>query len=752
MRPIAVAALCAALLSGQTRPSPQELLKKAVALHQAGKLDEAIQNYELLLKMYPDQFQIRSNLGAALAGAGRYSEAIQQYQKSIAAKPDPKVRLNLALAYYKTAQLAPAIQELQKVHQALPENLQATMLLADCYLQTGDNKKVIELLTPLREKNHADNGIAYMLGTALIRDHQATQGQVVIDQILRKGDSAEAHLLMGTTKMVVNDFSGALGDLKRAIELNPKLPDAYAYYGSALMATGDQASSKDAFLKELQQNLNHFDANLKLAILLRQDRDYEEAMKHLRTALLVRPGEINTRFQIAMVAFGQGKLVEPQKELERIVREAPDFIEAHVTLATIYYRQKRKADGDRERQIVAKLNAERQAKEPGVQANQTAAPAPADRAPQKTDTAESRFREGRQLFAAGNYPAAAKQLASAIELNPKLPSLQSLYGQALLFTGDPDGAAAAFQIGLALDANDLESNLRMGEILVQRKRSADALPYLEKAVMLRPKSSEARMALGEGQQASGRLAEARTTLEAAVQLGPDSARAHKILMNVYRELNLEQKAAQERAIVARLQANQSSNDATAGPALQELAPDFTLRELGSAKPVSLHDFRGRSPVVLVFGSYTCPNFRSAARALDDLYGTYGQRVRFLLVYIREAHADDNWQSTRNQREGISLSPAKTFEERQQHATLCVRKLKMKFPALVDDMNGETERAYAAWPSRVFVIDQDGRVAYRSHLTELDFHANELEAVLKQVIADEKDSRKNTRTGAIQNSR
>ena len=39
-----------------------------------------------------------------------------------------------------------------------------------------------------------------------------------------------------------------------------------------------------------------------------------------------------------------------------------------MTLATIYYRLKRKADGDREGATARKLEAERQAKEPGVQA------------------------------------------------------------------------------------------------------------------------------------------------------------------------------------------------------------------------------------------------------------------------------------------------------------------------------------------------------------------------------------------------
>ena len=39
--------------------------------------------------------------------------------------------------------------------------------------------------------------------------------------------------------MFVNDYTGATADLKKAVELNPKLPEAHAYYGQALLRTGD---------------------------------------------------------------------------------------------------------------------------------------------------------------------------------------------------------------------------------------------------------------------------------------------------------------------------------------------------------------------------------------------------------------------------------------------------------------------------------------------------------------------------------
>ncbi len=54
------------------------------------------------------------------------------------------------------------------------------------------------------------------------------------------------------------------------------------------------------------------------------------------------------------------------RELEAIVKESPRFLEAHVSLATVYYRVKRKAEADRERALVQQLNAEIQAKQPGA--------------------------------------------------------------------------------------------------------------------------------------------------------------------------------------------------------------------------------------------------------------------------------------------------------------------------------------------------------------------------------------------------
>ena len=354
----------------QAPRDPQELLKEAISLHQAGELDRAIRDYRQFLELYPDMAQVRSDLGAALAGAGRYEEAISEYQRALLLKPMPQVRLNLALAYYKSGKLSLAVDELNHVRREMPNELRPTLLLADCYLRLGENKKVIEVLQPVEQTNQDDLAMVYMLGTALVRDGQADKGQVLIERILKNGDSAEASLLLGTTKLMANDFSGALVDLQKAVELDADLPDVYAYYGAALLATGDQPGAQKAFERALEHDPNNFDANLRLGLLLRKDERYDEAMPYLSHALEIRPGDVGVRYQIATVKLSRGQVEQARLDLESLVAEAPNFIEAHVSLATAYYREKRKTDGDRERAIIEKLNAERQAKEKGRQAAQ----------------------------------------------------------------------------------------------------------------------------------------------------------------------------------------------------------------------------------------------------------------------------------------------------------------------------------------------------------------------------------------------
>jgi tetratricopeptide (TPR) repeat protein len=509
--------------------------RRALALHQSGDLRGAIDAYDECLRLDPNRYDARSNAGAVLAGLGRYREAIEQYRQALITAPPqfgPRLRQNLALAFYKSGQYADVIAILKEHRQSTGSDLQANLLLADSYLQNGEPAQAAHILGPYETSNSDDKGVAYVLGTALIRSGQISHGQKVIDRILRDGDSAESRFLVGVT-----------------------------------------------------------------------------------------------------------------------------------------------------------------------------------------------------MFVAADYPGAVKQLSGALALNAELPSLHSFYGQALLATGDPDGAAKAFREELTRNPNDFDSNLRLGEIYKQRRGFSEAQPLLERAAMQRPHSLEAQADLAGLELDRHNYTRAAQLFETVTRQWPESPGPHAQLAEAYEALGREPEASKQRQIAAKLLASIKPTD-DAGPKPGEFAPGFSLPRLGNGSALSLAQFRSGKPAVLLFGSYTCPNFRGQANAVNALADKYHSAVPFLLVYIREAHTGDTWQSTINQRQGIDWQPARTMGEMQAHASSCVRRLKMNFPAVVDSIDGKAESKYSAWPSRLYVVGKDGRILYRTRLSELDFHTAEVEAAIR----------------------
>jgi tetratricopeptide (TPR) repeat protein len=344
--------------------SPQQLIQDAMQKQRAGDLSGAIVEYKQFLKLHPEATPIHANLGAALAGLGRYEEAISEYKIALNQSPSlSEARLNLALAYYKMGRISDAASRLSRVHREDPANMQAVLLLGDCYLRMGKNQDTITLLQPLAKAHPDDLAVAYMLGTALLRNKQPDQGAAVIDRILRNGESAETHLLLGMAKFEAMQYPEAIADLTRATEINPDLPDVYSYLGQAQMESGDMKAAREAFEKELTHNPNDFESNVRLAVLLKQDGNYERAHELLNRALLVRPQDPGALYQVGVTYLAAGDINRACGVLESLVKEYPDFLEPHVSLAQVYYRLRRKEDGDRQREIVQKLKAEQDAQQ-----------------------------------------------------------------------------------------------------------------------------------------------------------------------------------------------------------------------------------------------------------------------------------------------------------------------------------------------------------------------------------------------------
>jgi len=118
--------------------------------------------------------------------------------------------------------------------------------------------------------------------------------------------------------------------------------------------------------------------------------------------------------------------------------------------------------------------------------------------------------------------------------------------------------------------------------------------------------------------------------------------------------------------------------------------------------------------------------------LNKLYDEYRNRVAFLAVYIVEAHTSDVWQMESNIRDHVIFASPKNEEERALVAGACVRKLGIKFPAVLDQFDNPTEKAYTGWPDRIYLIDARGRVVFKSKPGPFGFKPVQLSSALAQL--------------------
>lgn len=122
-------------------------------------------------------------------------------------------------------------------------------------------------------------------------------------------------------------------------------------------------------------------------------------------------------------------------------------------------------------------------------------------------------------------------------------------------------------------------------------------------------------------------------------------------------------------------------------------------------------------------------------SLHDLFEKYHDRVQFLSIYIREAHPIDGWWLGKGV-VGVALKLSKlkvatdvhdpkTMEERRAVTGRCESTLAYGIPTLVDEMDDDVCKSYAAWPTRLYLVGLDGHIVYAGGPGPFGFKPREL---------------------------
>ncbi|MEV3937328.1 alkyl hydroperoxide reductase [Glycomyces sp. NPDC049804] len=136
------------------------------------------------------------------------------------------------------------------------------------------------------------------------------------------------------------------------------------------------------------------------------------------------------------------------------------------------------------------------------------------------------------------------------------------------------------------------------------------------------------------------------------------------------------------------------------PKAGDRVPSFDLPTLDRGR--FRDDALGAAPVLMVFGSRTCPVTESAGPVLRNLHREFAGRIRFVVVNTREAHPGEVFPQPR------SLS------EKWEHALELRAHHGFDFEVAVDDIDGRLHRSMSPKPNSAYLLSPDGTILYRAH--------------------------------------
>lgn len=89
----------------------------------------------------------------------------------------------------------------------------------------------------------------------------------------------------------------------------------------------------------------------------------------------------------------------------------------------------------------------------------------------------------------------------------------------------------------------------------------------------------------------------------------------------------------------------------------------------------------------------------------------------------------------NEEDGVLFRQHQSMEERVEVGSACMLKLALEIPALVDEMDDAVATAYGAVPERLYLVGQDGKIAYKGGMGPIFFRPEEWEAGIEKYLQD-----------------
>ena len=300
----------------------QARLRLADALTAAGDLGAGRDEYQALVRDFPELASAHYGLGRLSAVTGDARAAVAHYQRAIEIAPQfGAAHYALALAYRDTGgddRTESHLQAFRRWGSRRP--LPPDPLMVEVQSLKATARHLLAEAARLGRNGRLEESISLHL-KAIEADPTTAQAHVNLISLygrLDRVEQAEQHY-------------------RAALALKSSLADAHYNYGVLLVSSRRHRDAADAFRQALEVNPFHAQAHNNLATLLASQGHLDDAASHYRQAVANDPGHRGARFNLGRTLVALGRPRDAAEHFERLLDPRnPDAIRYTHALANAW--------------------------------------------------------------------------------------------------------------------------------------------------------------------------------------------------------------------------------------------------------------------------------------------------------------------------------------------------------------------------------------------------------------------------------
>jgi tetratricopeptide (TPR) repeat protein len=442
---------------------------------------------------------------------GDYTRASIEFRNAMQVMPkDPQARLLAGEALERLGRFRDAAGLYQSVIESNPDNVQARVDLGTLFAFGGAPQRALKLIAP---------GLA------------------------KHPNSAQLLTVRGLARVQLKDYTGALADAQRAVQLDPTYEQAVGLLAAIYRTENENAQAASLVQATLQKVPGSTQLREVLAGIYTQTGDHADAEKQFQALIAMRPADLEYRAQLARIEVHDNRLDQAEATLRAAIQAAPQSDEAKLLLVSFLTSHRSAAQGDATlRSFIAA--------EPDDYSLRLALGAALENSGQP-DQAVSAFDEvvqrdadgpdalvARDRIAAialsrGHADEAAAQVAAVLKRDPSNDAALMIRGNLELADGHPTAAITDFRAVLRDEPGLVDVHRLAAQALMASGDTALAEDQLQTAIQIAPNDVTTRLELAQIYLRGGDSDRAVAVLEQSVQQLPTNGPLREALVRAY---------------------------------------------------------------------------------------------------------------------------------------------------------------------------------------------------------------------------